>query len=254
MALAETVTESIEPGNVVDGFRLEGKIHQGSMAEIWRVSHADRPFPLAMKIPSWRDSADPAALVGFEVERLILPRLSGPHVPRFVASGDGPPQPYLVMELIAGESLRARLDQAPLPFDEVAAVGAQVAAALHDLHGQGVTHLDVKPSNVMFRESRKAVLIDYGLSRHEAVPDLLAEQFRLPMGTGPYISPEQIRGIRSDSRSDQFGLGVPALFPRDRTTAVRKSDIAARPSPPPSTATLCLRAPFARIVRRGFRR
>jgi nucleotide-binding universal stress UspA family protein len=212
MALAQTMTESIEPGTLVDGFRLEEKIHQGSMAEIWRVSHSDQTSALAMKIPSWRDSADPAALVGFEVERMILPRLSGPHAPRFVASGDGPPQPYLVMERVAGESLRARLDETPLPLAEVASIGARVAAALHDLHGQRVIHLDVKPSNVMFRETGEAVLVDFGLSRHEEIPDLLAEQFRLPMGTGPYISPEQIRGIRSDPRSDQFGLGVLLYF------------------------------------------
>src|SRR5262245_14949953 len=158
MAISQEMTESIEPGALIEGFRLEEKIHQGSMAEIWRVTHPDLPCPMAMKIPSWRDSADPAALVGFEVERLILPRLSGPHAPRFVASGDGPPQPFLVMELIAGDSLRARLDGPPLPFAEVAAIGARVAAALHDLHGQHVIHLDVKPSNVMFRQRGEAVL------------------------------------------------------------------------------------------------
>jgi protein-serine/threonine kinase len=90
--LPQPKTESIAPGTLIDGFRLEEKIHQGSMAEIWRVTHADRSSPLAMKIPSWRDSADPAALVGFEVERMILPTLSGPHVPGFVASGDASPQ------------------------------------------------------------------------------------------------------------------------------------------------------------------
>jgi serine/threonine protein kinase len=60
----------------------------------------------------------------------------------------------------------------------------------------------------MFRESGEAVLIDFGLSRHDRLPDLLAEEFRLPMGTGPYISPEQVRHIRNDPRSDLFALGV----------------------------------------------
>ena len=210
--LPQPTTESIAPGTLIDGFRLEEKIHQGSMAEIWRVSHAGRSSPLAMKIPSWRDSADPAALVGFEVERMILPTLSGPHVPGFVASGDASPQPYLVMELIAGDSLMPRLDQTPLDAGEVASIGARVAAALHDLHRQRVIHLDVKPSNVMFRASGEAVLIDFGLSHHDDLPDLLAEQFNLPIGTGPYISPEQIRGIRGEPRSDQFGLGVLLYF------------------------------------------
>jgi len=193
---------------VIDGFRLEEKIHQGSMAEIWGVRRAESPAPLVMKIPSFRDSDDPAAIVGFEVEQMILPTLSGVHVPRFVAAGDWSAQPYIVMEQIGGPSLRARLDDAPLDPDEVASIGARVAAALHDLHGQHVIHLDVKPSNVMFREDGEAVLIDFGLSRHDRLPDLLAAQFRLPMGTGPYISPEQIRQIRNDPRSDLFSLGV----------------------------------------------
>ena len=139
---------------------------------------------------------------------MIMPMLSGPHVPRFIQSGDLSVQPYIVMEFLSGKSLRARLDEIPLAFAQVADVGARVATALHDLHGQQVIHLDVKPSNVMFRESGDAVLIDFGLSRHDRLPDLLAEEFRLPMGTGPYISPEQVRQIRSDPRSDLFALGV----------------------------------------------
>jgi nucleotide-binding universal stress UspA family protein len=202
------VAEPRSPGTVLDGFRLEEKIHQGGMAEIWRVTRPDLPAPAVMKIPSFRDSADPAALVGFEVEQMILPTLSGPHVPRFIAAGDWETQTYIVMELISGPSLRRRLDDAPLDPAEVASIGSRVASALHDLHAQHVIHLDVKPSNVMFRPSREAVLIDFGLSRHDQLPDLLAEQFRLPMGTGPYISPEQIWGVRNDPRSDLFALGV----------------------------------------------
>jgi len=202
------VTAARRPGLVLDGYVLEEKIHQGSMAEIWRVRRPEGADPLVMKIPSFRDGDDPAALVGFEVEQMILPTLSGIHVPRFVAAGDWSTQPYIVLEHLAGPSLRARVDDAPLPPREVASYGARIADALHDLHGQHVIHLDVKPSNVMFREGGAAVLIDFGLSRHDRLPDLLAEQFRLPIGTGPYISPEQIAQIRNDPRSDLFSLGV----------------------------------------------
>jgi len=202
------VAEPRAPGGVIDGFRLEEKIHQGNMAEIWRVTRPDVSTPLVMKIPAFRDSSDPAALVGFEVEQMILPTLSGLHVPRFFAAGDWSIQTHIVMELIAGPSLRARLDDAPLDPGELASIGSRVAAALHDIHVQHVIHLDVKPSNVMFRASGEAVLIDFGLSRHDQLPDLLAEQFPLPMGTGPYISPEQIWGVRNDPRSDLFALGV----------------------------------------------
>src|SRR5207237_7821580 len=103
---------------------------------------------------------------------------------------------------------RPRLDQAPLPVPEIADIGAKVAAALHDLHRQHVVHLDVKPSNIMFRPSGEAVLIDFGLSRHDRLPDLLEEEFELPMGTAPYMSPEQVQFIRNDPRSDLFALGV----------------------------------------------
>src|SRR5690606_6692365 len=108
----------------------------------------------------------------------------------------------------AGDTLRSRFLQAPLPVDEVARIGASVAQALHALHAQHVVHLDVKPSNIMFRESGEAVLVDFGLSRHDQLPDLLEEEFTLPMGTAPYMSPEQVQFVRSDPRSDLFALGV----------------------------------------------
>ena len=195
-------------GLIIDGYRLEEKIHRGSMATIWRVTGGGATAPMVMKIPLLRDFDDPAAIVGFEVEQMILPTLAGVHVPRFIAAGDLSEQPYIVMEYIPGDSLRARLADAPLQYEELASIGTRVATALHDLHSRHVIHLDLKPSNVMFRETGEAVLIDFGLSRHDRLPDLLAEEFRLPMGTGPYISPEQIRHVRNDPRSDLFALGV----------------------------------------------
>src|SRR5262249_6382510 len=123
-------------------------------------------------------------------------------------AGDLSVEPYIVMEFVAGPSLRARISDAPLQYEELASIGAKVASALHDLHTQHVIHLDLKPSNVMFRPTGEAVLIDFGLSRHDRLPDLLAEEFRVPMGTAPYISPEQVRHRRDDPRSDLFALGV----------------------------------------------
>jgi nucleotide-binding universal stress UspA family protein len=203
----------IEPGMVIGGYVLEEKLHKGGMATLWRVRREDVPEgelqePLLMKIPILGDNNDPAAIVGFEVEQMIMPKLKGIHVPRYIAAGDFTVQPYIVMELIAGKSLRARFDEAPLPVEEVVQIGIKVATALHDLHRQDVIHLDIKPSNIMFRPTGEAILIDYGLARHDKLPDLLAEEFRLPMGTGPYISPEQVLHIRNDPRSDLFALGV----------------------------------------------
>ncbi|MBW8845074.1 MAG: protein kinase [Burkholderiales bacterium] len=198
-------------GQVLDGFRLEERLHQGGMANLWRVSRiegVDDGIELLMKVPRIKGGEDPATIVGFEVEQMLMPQLSGPHVPRFVARGDWTRQAYIVMERIPGETLRPRLDDAPLPPEEVADIGARVATALAALHRQNVVHLDVKPSNILFRPDGTAVLVDFGLSRHELLPDLLEEEFTLPMGTGPYMSPEQVQFVRNDPRSDLFALGV----------------------------------------------
>jgi eukaryotic-like serine/threonine-protein kinase len=112
------------------------------------------------------------------------------------------------MEHIAGPTLLKRTLDRVVPIDEVFAVGAEVAAALSDLHQQAVLHLDLKPANVLFRPSGAAVLIDFGLSRHLHLPDLMEEQFHRPMGTTEYMAPEQLLRVRSDRRSDVFALGA----------------------------------------------
>src|SRR5579859_724541 len=172
-------------GTTIDGFLIGALIHSGAMALLFEVTRGDIAIPLLMKVPRLFEGEDPAAIVGFEMEQMILPRLSGIHVPRFVAAGDFAVQPYIVMERIEGASLLPRLDALPLPYDEVASIGAGIAIALDDLHRQHVVHLDVKPSNVMFRPTGEAVLIDFGLSRHDQLPDLMEEEFRLPYGTAP---------------------------------------------------------------------
>jgi len=199
------------PGDVIDGFRLEEPLKPGGMSNLWRVTHPDHLLTMLMKIPFMRGGASPTAIVGFEVEGMILPRLSGTHVPRFIKAGDYN-NPYIVMELVEGESLKALLDHTPLPPEQVAGIGADIAVALHDLHSQHVIHLDLKPSNVILRPNGEAALIDFGLSRHDQLPDLLAEEMPGPIGTGPYIAPEQILGDRSDPRSDLFALGVILYF------------------------------------------
>jgi nucleotide-binding universal stress UspA family protein len=198
-------------GTVIDGFRVEQALAPGGMASFWRVSRPGTDTPMVMKVPLLRRGEDPITIVGFEVEQMILARLSGPHVPRFVAAGDFE-QPYIVMEFISGQPIKSLLEKTPLPADDVAQIGAKVAFALHDLHRQHVIHLDLKPSNVILRDDGEAVLIDFGLSRHEQLPDLVAEEFDDPVGTGPYIAPEQVLRDRGDPRSDIFALGVILYF------------------------------------------
>ena len=208
----------VEPGAVIDGFTIGECVHRGGMATLWSVTWPDSDTPMLMKIPRVSEGEDPAAIVGFEMEQMIMPRLSGPHVPACFGAGDFARQPYVVMERIPGKTLYERVSELPISCEEATALAGKIATALADLHTQNVIHHDIKPSSIMFRPSGEAVLIDFGLSHHNQLPDLLQEEFRLPYGTAPYMAPERLLGVRDDPRSDLFSLGVLLYF---FTTGVR---------------------------------
>ncbi len=203
----------LDTGEVIDGFTLGALMHRGGMASLYSVTHPDWPrLPMLMKIPKLQSGEDPAAIVSFEMELMILPRLQGRHVPRFIASRGFEAQPYIVMERIEGSSLLPLLENLPLPIEEVVAIALRSAIALDDLHQQDVVHLDIKPSNILRRPNGDVVLADFGLAHHQKLPDLMQEEFRLPYGTAPYMAPEQVMGVRGDPRSDLFALGVLMYF------------------------------------------
>ena len=204
----------LEPGTEIDGFRVVDCIHAGGMAHIYAVEYAqaDRSpgFAMAMKIPRMTAGDGAENIVSFEVELQILPVLSGPHVPRFVAAGDLVRLPYLVMEYIPGQTLQHWLDEGPGRCDiaTIARLGTATAHAAHSLHQQNVCHLDLKPANVLIKPDGAAVLLDFGLSCHAHYPDLLAEEMRQAVGSPAWIAPEQVVGVRGDPRSDIFAIGV----------------------------------------------
>src|SRR5436309_5105622 len=202
----------VKSGAEIDGYTIGECVHAGGMATLWTVTHPGIDVPLLMKIPRVSEGEDPAAIVSFEMEMMILPRLAGPHVPACFGTGDFAHQAYAVIERIPGTTLYKRLGELPLPYEEARLLVAKIAAALADLHRQNVIHHDIKPSSIMFRGSGEAVLIDYGLSHHNHLPDLLQEEFRLPYGTAPYMAPERLLGVRDDPRSDLFSLGVLIYF------------------------------------------
>ncbi len=195
-------------GLVIDGFTLGAQLHKGGFATIWDVTHPEITMPMVMKVPTILDGDDGPTIVGFEVEQMIMPRLSGPHVPRVLGSGDFDVMPYIVTERIEGESFLKTFARAPLPLSDLIEIMARMVQAVADLHRQHVIHLDLKPENFLQRPSGEMVLVDYGLSRHELLPDLLAEEFQIPMGTYPFIAPEQYLRCRDDPRSDIFALGA----------------------------------------------
>lgn len=193
-------------GEVIDGFTLTAPLKAGGMATLWLAAHPDHHGPLVLKIPFLDPGGDVSAILGYEAEELIHRRLSGPHIPRFIAAGYLATTPYLAMGYVRGDSLASRVRAAPLPPAEVARIGLAIATALADLHRQGVVHLDLKPENVIL-DGDTAVLLDFGLARHALLPDLLGEESALPMGTAAYMAPEQVLGERSDPASDIFALG-----------------------------------------------
>jgi nucleotide-binding universal stress UspA family protein len=198
---------AVAPGLRIDGFEVGDCVHAGAMGTLFAVSGPDTGVPMLMKVPKMgsRDSAE--LLLAFETEAMILPVLQGPHVPRFVAAGDVGSVPYLVTERIAGRSLDRREPRVCDP-EKAARIGAAIADALHSIHAQDVLHLDLKPDNILVKDDGVAVLVDFALAHHRNLPDLLSQERRYAAGSAPYISPEQVRGMRTDSRSDLFALGV----------------------------------------------
>ncbi len=206
----------LEPGTLLDGFRVGACLHAGGMAHIYDVTYADdrpAPFAMVMKVPRMTAGDGAENIVSFEVEHQILQVLQGPHVPRFVAAGDLVNLPYLVMAHVPGQTLQQLLDQFSAQHTrpsaaEIAHIGAAISRAIHSLHQQNVCHLDIKPANVLIQHDGHAVLLDFGLSCHAHYPDLLAEELRKAVGSPAWIAPEQVVGVRGDPRSDIFALGV----------------------------------------------
>ena len=202
-----TVLEALHSGTVVEGFRVERCLHSGAMGQLFEVTREGDDAALVMKVPRFGIADSNELLLAFETEAMILQRLQGPYSPRFIAAGDVTRVPYIVTELIDGRSLDRR-ETPRLPLDELGALAASIADALHAIHLQGVVHHDLKPDNIMVKRDGRVVLIDFGLAHHTDLPDLIAEERRFTAGSAPYVSPEQVRKRRGDPRSDLFALGA----------------------------------------------
>src|SRR2546426_11088210 len=185
---------SPQPGTEIDGFRLGERMHVGTMAWIYRLMGPDGPLPLVMKMPRVGPTERPANIISFEVEPMVSGALAqSPHHPTLVAYGDVETTPYLVMEQVEGRRLREWIERAPIAAEETARLGHAFAMALHEVHRQDVIHLDLKSTNVLYRTSGAATLIDFGLSTHRHYPDLLAEELRFPVGNWSYIDRKSTR-------------------------------------------------------------
>jgi len=205
----EAVDDIFQEGKVVDGFVLGKELHRGGMASLFSATKEGIDLPILLKIPRVGKDQPVESLIGFETELTILRSLKSPYVPKYLGSGNMATRPYIAMEQVAGHPLEGRIKEGQkFSIDEVIRIGADLAQAVQSLHSQDAIHLDIKPDNILIDTTGKLTLIDFGLSHHSRFPDLLAEEMRKGIGSAPYISPEQVAGIRSDSRSDIFSIGV----------------------------------------------
>lgn len=201
-------TDDPVPGRILDDrHRLERIIASGGMATVWEATDLDLTRRVAVKILHPRLRRTPTLVERFRREARIGARLNHQNIVTVLdAFRDGPTEAF-VMEFVRGTSLRHRLDRdGPLPVPFAAAIGLQIAEALHHAHRSGLVHRDVKPGNILATPDRRVLLADFGI----ASPVELADPIRTAsfVGTPKYLAPEQVAGGIVDGRADLYALGV----------------------------------------------
>jgi serine/threonine protein kinase len=194
-------------GQMLDHYRLVEQKGQGGMATVYRAVDSQRSGEFAIKVLSPTIGGDKRFVKRFRREaELVKQRLNHPNIVPVVDYGECRGFIYLVMPFIKGETLQDKVARGLLTKDQKVRWIGQVAAALDFAHSNGIIHRDIKPSNVMINESGDALLMDFGLAREiEGSSSLTGSML---MGTPAFISPEQARGEKVDSRSDQYSLGI----------------------------------------------
>ena len=235
------------PGTILQGtYRIVGPIAEGGCGEIFLADHTRLPGQVAIKVLHRGLQKNAEALSRFRQEAEITATLRHPHIVQvldFNVTDQG--YPYLVMEMLEGQSLSKRINDAgELPPAAAVGIVEQIAQALHAAHVRGIVHRDLKPDNVMLLSGDGVKdfvkVLDFGISQASWRPRLTngAEV----AGTPQYMAPEQARGIREeiDSRSDQFSLAAIAYvlltgcepFRAEDPIAVLYQVVHADPPPP----------------------
>jgi Tol biopolymer transport system component len=202
-------------------YEIQAPLGAGGMGEVYKARDTRLGRSVAIKVLPARLSQDAELRERFEREAKTISSLSHAHICALYDVGREDGTDYLVMELLEGETLAARLAKGPLPTEQVLRFGVEVADALDKAHRQGIVHRDLKPGNIMLTKSG-VKLLDFGLAKWQgkATPAVLSGLSAMPthatpmtaegsiLGTFQYMAPEQLEGKEADGRSDIFALGA----------------------------------------------
>ncbi|MFA6299010.1 MAG: serine/threonine-protein kinase [Nocardioides sp.] len=194
---------------LADRYDLGDRIGTGGMADVFRAT--DRVLHREVAVKVLRETADSETdRARFTSEARTLAQLSHVNLVMVLDAGTTTDQPFLVMELVEGPTLSARVQEGPVAPDEVASIGAQLADALAYAHAQGIVHRDVKPGNVLLGDNGRVKLADFGIAR------LIGDTVRhtktgTAIGTAAYLSPEQVLGEEITPAADVYSLGLVLL-------------------------------------------
>lgn len=197
------------PRRKLGSYVLEEKLGSGATADVYKAMQSGIERSVAIKVmhPHLAGSADFSAR--FQREAQAMGQLQHPHISRVIDFDPAGDHPFMVMEHLAGGSLRELIDSSStrLPTDYAISITRQLADALQYAHSMGMVHRDLKPANVMFvdGEARHAVLTDFGMAR---LTDQAMTVSGTMLGTPAYMAPEQVRGEGAGPAADQYSLGV----------------------------------------------
>jgi serine/threonine protein kinase len=197
-------------------YRVDAEIGAGGMGHVFRATDTRLDRAVAIKVLPEHRWSDPQLRHRFEREARALSSLSHPNLCSLYDIGElaqsGGSIPYLVMELLEGETLRDRLENGRIGMRKALMWAAQIAHGLAAAHQKGVIHRDLKPENVFITQGELLKILDFGLALTEPLgtdaSTLVRTQPGMVMGTAHYMSPEQVRGVPLDPRSDIFTLGI----------------------------------------------
>jgi len=195
-------------GTLLNGrFRLEEQIGSGGMSTVYRAFDETLERWVAIKLMHTALSDDPLQHERFRREARAVARLSHPHIVTVIDAGDDEGHPYIVLEYVEGETLKARLTRSGgLPIVEAVAYAVEIARALSAAHAQRLVHRDVKPQNVLVDLEGRAKVTDFGIAR--ALDDGGLTATGRVLGTTDYVAPEQALGEDVTEQSDIYSLGI----------------------------------------------